>query len=235
MGDSLNIEKDWTSIRRVFREAGVLTKLFLIVSFFLALSAIASLSDTIFAWKGFILEAINFYRGYFVEPIRSLSSNFRLHYSENEIHAATFLSISVVTGMRILSLGQIVAFDEINKRYNSNMTPNLAPFWAMGLAFSIGIWVWYGLSEQIVRLWTVALVFILNPAFIAVPKMIMTKFKYEYFERGKFNYFLAYYAYVIFVLLIVGILAAVNTGLKKSDPEVHVSQKSNLEINWKLT
>lgn len=234
MGDTLNIENDWSNIKSVFRDAGVLTKLFLIVTFFLALSAIASLADTIFAWKGFILEAINFYRGYFVEPLRSLSLNFGLHFSENEIHAATFLSISVATSMRILSLGQVVAFNEINEKYSSSVTPNLAPFWAIGFAFSVGIWFWYGLTEQIVRLWTVALVFILNPAFIAVPKMIMAKFKYEYFEKEKFNYFLAYYAYVIFVLLIVGILGAVNTGLKKSDPEVQVSKKSNLEINWKL-
>lgn len=224
MGDTLNIEKDWSNIRRVFRDAGVLTKLFLIVSFILAPSAIASLSETIFTWKGFILEAINFYRGYFVEPVRSLSAHFGLRYSENEIHAATLLSISVATSMRILSLGQVVAFNEINERYNSSLIPSLAPFWAIGFAFFVGIWVWYGLTEQMVRLWTVTLVFILSPAFIFVPKMIMTKFKYEYFEKGKFNYFLAYYAYVIFVFLIVGILAAVNAGLKKTDPEIQVSK-----------
>jgi hypothetical protein len=43
----------------------------------------------------------------------------------------------------------------------------------------------------------------------------MTKFGYEYFEKSEFSYFKGYYAYVFALLIVVGTLGALNSGLQR--------------------
>ena len=44
-------------------------KIIIGVSVFFAVSSIASLSDTVFAWKGFLLKGVIFYEEYIITPI----------------------------------------------------------------------------------------------------------------------------------------------------------------------
>lgn len=188
------------------------------VSFFLTASSLASLSKVIISWKGFILEGLNTYQVYFVSPIVSVATSIGLEYEAFEIHAAVLLSISVTTGMRLLSMGQIVAFDEINQKYASNMKPNLMVYRFIGFLFPPAVWLGYGLSSKPVNLYFVISLFVFYPLLLVVPKLIMDKFSLEsgyYIEKGKFNYFKSYYSYILTAVLIVCILGAINIGLRR--------------------
>jgi hypothetical protein len=223
----MDLKKEIAEFRDSFRDGGVLTRTILILGFFFSLSSLTSLSSTIVEWKGFILEGIKFYQLYFVDPIASAASNFGLSYSQSEIHAATVSSICVTVGMRILAVGQQVAFRVINKKYNSDLKPSLAFYWGMAIAYPIGIWVWYGISDPVIRPWVLAIVTVSYPVFIVVPKFIMSKFDSEYFEKSDFSYFKSYYAYLGALLLIVCVLAAINTGLKESEPNKSMQPTAN--------
>ena len=91
-------------------------------------------------------------------------------------------------------------------------------FWVIGIFVPIGIWVWYGISNPTIRPWYVILVSTLYPAFIVIPKIIMSKFGYEQYEKNNFSYIKSYYAYMAAIFIIIGALAAINLGLHEPEP-----------------
>ena len=168
-------------------------------------------------WKGFILEGLHFYQEYFVETIESLTSPIGLNYSQAEIHIATISSITVAIGMRILAIGQLVAFRVINEKYDSDLKPNLIFYWAMAVLYTLGIWGWYGVADPQLRPWLTALVTISYPVFIVAPMYLMDRFGEEALEKGRYSYFKSYYMYVLSLVLIVCILGAINLGLSEKE------------------
>lgn len=214
----MDIKKEVEAFKESFLHGGILTKILLILGFVFTVSSLTSLSSVVIGWKGFILEGIYFYQSHFVRPVISAASFLSLEYSKTEIHVATISSICVSVGMRLLAEGQKAAFREINSRYGSELTPNVGKYWAIAILLTIGIWAWYGLSNPTIRPWYVILVSIFYPAFIVVPKVIMSKFGFEQFERNHFNYFKAYYAYMTAVFIVIGSLAAINSGLNENKP-----------------
>jgi hypothetical protein len=166
-------------------------------------------------WKGFILNGLDFYRSIFVEPVTYLTTNIGLRYTELEIHVATLSSICMAIGMRVQVMGQKVAFQKISEKYGNEVKPNLTLFWVLGIVTPIGIWLWYGLGDPTIYTWWVIFVSMFLPLFMTVPKIILSKLgDYEFFEYGSFSYFKSYYIYVASLILIICILAAINSGLK---------------------
>jgi hypothetical protein len=192
----MDLNKEIAEFRSAFRDGGVLTRTFLILGFFFALSSLASLSSTIVEWKGFIREAINFYQLYLVGSISSVASKVGFSYSQAEINVSIISTVSITVGMRLLALGQKAAFREINARYGSELKPNLSMFWLISIVAPVGIWIWNGIFNPVIQPWVVAAVFVFYPAFLVGPKVILSKFKYEYFEKNTFCYFKSYYAYI---------------------------------------
>lgn len=224
----MDLNKEIAEFRGAFRDGGVLTKTLLILGFFLTLSSVTSLSSTIVEWKGFIREAINFYQLYFVGSISSVASKVGFSYSQAEIHASIISTVSITVGMRLLALGQKVAFREINARYGSSLKPNLSMFWFISIAAPVGIWIWSGIFNPVIHPWVVAAVFVFYPAALVGPKVILsTLFKYEYFEKNAFSYFKSYYVYIATLLIIIGILAAINSGLKEGEPNKAIQPIAN--------
>lgn len=221
----MDIHKEIEEFKVSFNEGGILTRTLLILGFIFTLSSVTSLSGIVVEWKGFILDGLNFYQSYFVQPIISAASILGLGYSKTEIHVATISSICVTVGMRLLAIGQKVAFREINSRYDSELEPSMFFYWAIAIVVPLGIWLWYGISNPTIRPWYVISVSILYPIFIVIPKLIMSKFGYEQFEKNHFNYFKSYYAYMVVIFIIIGALAAINTGLHESN--LHNSSKRN--------
>ena len=219
----MNLNKEIIEFRKTFKSAGILTKLFLVLGFFFAVSSITSLSSVVVQWKGFILGALNFYQLYFVSPIAQIASTVGFHYSKTEIHVATITSICLTVGMRLLAIGQIIAFREINRKFNSDLVPSLSIYWFGGIFVPIGIWCWYGISDPIIRPWYVILVCVFYPTFIVVPKLIMSKLGYVAYESGHFSYAKGYYVYMTAVFLIIGALAAINSGLQEVNPQNLIS------------
>lgn len=211
----LDLSKEFNELKNSFKEGNTLTRIVMVLGFFLLLSSMAELSGKIVAWKGFILDGLKFYHSIFVKPVTYLSSHIGLNYTELEIHVATVSSICISIGVRVQIMGQKVAFRNISERYGNEVKPNLAFFWVVGVMAPISIWLWYGFKEPTIYTWWVIFVSIFLPLFMIVPKVILSKLvDYEFFEKGNFSYFKSYYIYISSVLLIICILAAVNSGLK---------------------
>jgi len=214
----MDLNKEITEFKESFKSGGALTKTFLVFGFILSVSSLTSLSSVVIGWKGFILEALNFYQLYFVSPISSCASIVGLHYSKAEIHVATISSICVTVGIRLIAEGQRIAFRKINAKYNSALVPNMTMYWVIAIVFPIGIWSWYGVSDPIIRTWVVVFVSVFYPAFIVLPKLLMSKFGWVIYEKGHFSYVKSYYVYMAAIFAIIGSLAAVNSGLQESKP-----------------
>jgi len=227
----VDMSKELLEFKEAFKKGGILTKILLILGFFFTVSSITSLSSVVIEWKGFILETLNFYHMYFVNPISSAASLFGLHYSKMEIHLATISSVCVTVGMRLLAAGQRIAFREINAKYNSNLSPSMTLYWVLGIGFPIGIWGWYGFSDPIIRPWVTLFVSVFYPAFIVLPKLIMSKFGWLIYENGHFSYIKGYYSYMAAIFLIIGVLAAVNSGLQEIKPEKSTQPTANVSIH----
>jgi hypothetical protein len=64
----MGLKADIEEVTNIWHQAPWRVKLFLGLSFFLSTSSIASLSETIFKWQGFVLDALNFYRKFISQP-----------------------------------------------------------------------------------------------------------------------------------------------------------------------
>ena len=217
----LDLNKEIKELKRSFNEGNALTRVVMVTCFILSLSSLAELSSKVVAWKGFILNGLDFYRSIFVDPVTYLTSNIGLSYTELEVHVATVSSICVAIGIRVQIMGQKVAFRKISEKYCNEVKPNLTLFRVLGIVTPIGIWLWYGLGDPTIYTWWVIFVSIFLPLFMTIPKIILSKFgHYEFFEQGSFSYFKSYYIYVTSMVLIICILAAINSGLK-DNPNMH--------------
>ena len=214
----MGFKSDYEEMTSSFEKMGVLGKLFIGVSFFITVSSVTSLSEVVFKWKGFILEALKAYQKYFVETLKEYGLQIGLNYQDYEIHSAVILTTVFVLGMRLLMLGQKIAFDEINKLYNGDLKPKLLFFKLNIIFFPLLIWLGYGFSEMVFNLSCHLFLALIYPVFLVVPKVLMCWMSDSnscYLERHRFNYFKFYYSYMLAVFIFVGILAAINLGLTK--------------------
>jgi len=65
----MGLYNDFHEVFAKWSKCSWLLKLWLALSLFLASGSIASLSDTVFKWKGFVLDGISFYRRFITAPI----------------------------------------------------------------------------------------------------------------------------------------------------------------------
>ena len=214
----MDLNKEITGVKPSFKEGGILTKIFSLLSFFISLSSLTSISSYVIEWKGVILDAINFYQYYYVGSISSISSIIGLSYSEMEIHVATVCSISITVGMRILATNQKAVFRAINNKYGSALEPKMTSYWVISIVTPIAIWSVYGLTDSEIQLWLVATITLVYPVFLVAPKLVMSKNGEDNFEDNYTNYFKRYYAYFASFIIIIGVLAAINTGLQEKEP-----------------
>ncbi|WP_435247351.1 hypothetical protein ACMAZD_11710 [Vibrio sp. nBUS_14] len=105
---------DIQSAKDLWKNGTLLTRACIVISTFLATGAIASLSDVVFAWKGFILDGINFYRSIIAQPLIQIAEIFSLDISSTEVNfliltgifmAAIYRKVWVTSkiGMRVTS------------------------------------------------------------------------------------------------------------------------------------
>nr|CBA29924.1 hypothetical protein Csp_A14590 [Curvibacter putative symbiont of Hydra magnipapillata] len=68
--------------------------MFLSVALFLATSSLASLSEVVFKWKGFVLDALVFYRSNLSQPVAELLTKVFAHtFPENFVDCAVLLGL----------------------------------------------------------------------------------------------------------------------------------------------
>jgi hypothetical protein len=80
--------------KKIWQQSGWPIRALIVLSMFLMVNSVASLSDVVFEWKGFILDGLEFYRRWVTEPIRSVTEAVGLTYGENEIDRIMVASIT---------------------------------------------------------------------------------------------------------------------------------------------
>ncbi|RFC34099.1 MAG: hypothetical protein DID90_2727554820 [Candidatus Nitrotoga sp. LAW] len=68
----MGIKGDWNEVADIWSRSPWRVRVLLGVSLFLASNSIATLSDTVFRWKGFIKDALSFYQQYVTVPLWSV-------------------------------------------------------------------------------------------------------------------------------------------------------------------
>lgn len=183
----MSIASDIEEAKNLWKTSSWFTKIFIVLTVFLSTSSIASLSDIVFEWKGFILDAIKFYRSWIAEPVRSIAQLLGLKgHSSLEIDALIIFSLSQSVTFRTQSVGKIYtilfvfvyifAFIAAGLVSNSSNTPD------------------YLFIGSIVILYSVLAVFLYQEST-------------EIFIRG--------FGPILVAILIVLLLGALNSGLTK--------------------
>lgn len=93
---------DIDEVKLFWKTASLPTKIVLVVSTFLALSSITSLSEAIFKWKGFISDGLEFYYLYVSKPVRELLSFFGLIVTETKADYAILIILFYSGWFRVL-------------------------------------------------------------------------------------------------------------------------------------
>ncbi|MBC8754849.1 hypothetical protein H2O64_09220 [Kordia sp. YSTF-M3] len=131
---------DIDELKNKWKNASLSLKILVILTSFINLNAIASLSETIFKWKSFILVGIEFYNSTIIEPIKTLLEFFHLNLSE------TLINLIIVNTMIYGSLLRLLFWEE--KPIKSNNLKDSLPivfiiafnFWLATFAYRIVIY-----------------------------------------------------------------------------------------------
>ncbi len=100
----MGLKGDIDELKEVWEGSSILFKVGMGLSVFLTISSVTSLSDAIFKWKGFVLDAVEFYRTNVADVIHELFAIFDVHYTSSAIDFQILFSIFIVSFMRRLWL-----------------------------------------------------------------------------------------------------------------------------------
>ena len=190
----MGIKADIDEVMMLWNKASPLMKVFLGISLFLTVSSVASLSNAVFAWKGFILDGIEFYRNWIGAPISKITKYIGFKWNKQEIDFLVIGSIFYTCHLRELW----ISF-RLSKEKSDFWE---AVFWSVFL-LSVLVFVGYRFASPINVInwkWFLSL---MGVAFLGV--------LFLYSPRERAVYFLPIIISVLFVL----VLGAINAGLKK--------------------
>jgi len=97
----VSIKQDIEDAKELWKGSSLITKCIIIISLALTTSAVTSLSDVIFKWKGFILDGVNAYRSLVTEPIISFLDRFGLSFSFANVDYLILIGIFVSGCVRV--------------------------------------------------------------------------------------------------------------------------------------
>jgi hypothetical protein len=189
----MGLKSDVGEVVESWRSASPLIRLWLALSFFLAVSSIASISDAIVKWRGFFSDSISFYRNTVREPLVLLLQAAGIQLPPNIVDVTVIYSLLLAAAIKWASLPEVRSND-----LSSHLRDSLALYTAMVSGIFAGRSYLQGYhTAHEYALWV--FVPLLIPAWARV--------------RGV-SY---YYLWIILPLATVAILAAVNTGLARAN------------------
>jgi len=170
------------------------TKLFVLVSLFMAISSVTSLADTVFKWKGFILEGLKFYHEWIQAPAIHLLKLIGVALTPSQVDSIILLFLVTYAFIRAAILA-----NNVNKvlKFRVSLIIELAVvyFFTILVIFKNAIYI----SGTVILL--------INGAIGSVS---------EKRKEGHFGLFtISFWGFLIFILISVCILAAVNAGLRR--------------------
>lgn len=100
----MGLWSDLEEAKAVWSKSSFFMKVAICTSLFLSVSSVTSLSSTVFAWRGFIRDAIHFYREWISDPLRNLLFHAHLDYSSLESDVLILLLIVTASYIRFVAV-----------------------------------------------------------------------------------------------------------------------------------
>lgn len=97
----MGLKGDFHEVARVWRQSSWQIKTYLALSAFLASGSIASLSETIFRWKGFVSDAVSFYQTYIAGQLQWLLERLFVHVPDGLSHLLILTAIYLGANLRV--------------------------------------------------------------------------------------------------------------------------------------
>jgi hypothetical protein len=202
----MGILKEFEDFKDEWKNSSFLFKVLVGISFFMAISSIASLADTIFQWKGFILDGLKFYRKYISIPISYGLKYIGFNYDKEAIDIFILFSIVVIPLIKD-------RFTYITNRGNVKLKNKATSIIYRALWFD----VIFFLSIILILLATVIVLnksSSVNYSFIKVKYLVIFLFTClleVYFKKRIPKIYYPVFVGIIFVL----VLGAINSGIAK--------------------
>lgn len=182
-------------------------KFVILLMLIMSTSSLVSLSDTIFEWRGFILDGVEFYQRFIAIPISRFLSRLGLTYTGGAIDSLIILWITTMAVLRVIwfILNQ---FDD--KRFVKKGKVMVIGF--IVVAFGLLGYVYEGVeADSFENLYTFVI-----PGFTFMSLREFWLLKRGRSSKQMFNrIMLNLWGPIIFSILIVLILAAINEGLTR--------------------
>jgi hypothetical protein len=98
------LKDDLEQFKQNWKQSPWWVRLWMVVSLFLAVSSFASLAETFANWKGFFLDAIEFYRSWISGPLRDFAAAYGLRYTSQRADYLVLYAIVMSTCIRALAI-----------------------------------------------------------------------------------------------------------------------------------
>ncbi|WP_053159115.1 hypothetical protein [Pseudomonas sp. P1.8] len=192
----MGLKGDWDEAKKMWSNSSLLMKLIITVSLFVNIGSIASLSETIFKWKSFILEGLSFYHDYIADPVTQTLNLIGLHYSRTDINVLFLISLYAGSYFRA------VGTRELWRDFKSKPISNSLVY----LCFT-GVYIYPGLFEGDSITYFILLIYV-----IAIIASLVSIYKNRKDDPDTAIRFLFV---PLTSLLVVMIFGAINSGLLK--------------------
>ncbi|KOF40452.1 hypothetical protein ACX07_22520, partial [Vibrio parahaemolyticus] len=188
-----DIKGDLESIQEAWKKSSVVGKSVYLLSLFLSCSAITSISDKVFGWKGFIQDGVNFYREVSSQVISIINEMFDFSVAQHELDLLVVLGLGVFAVIRKCMVGSNSEFGVIGTfgLYVLFLLLSFNLFKVLGLTSQENIN--YGLTAAVI-------------AILTLP--------YKRSHTKKEN--IVYYISILLPVMIMLVLAGINAGLERT-------------------
>ena len=188
----MGLKEDFKQFRDKWKGTSISYKLMMILSIFISISSLASLSDVIFKWQGFIQDGINFYR-FNISFFRNSLQNVGIDYQSS--------IFDFILSFAALSIILVRSFWLIRKEQNNKMEIGITTL-IIVLANLIIIYSLEGpnLQFSIAEAWIILIVFLVS--------MLTVDLLFTSFSKV-----LVVYSPIFTVAILFLILSAINKGL----------------------
>lgn len=191
----MSLIKDIEDAKELWRNASMVFKVFIALSIFLSTSSVASLSERIFEWKGFILDSIEFFRHWISVPISNILKKIGFSIERVEIEMITIIFLLFTSYTRWMWLSSS------NGRSRSQLLVSILTSIIFAVVFALLIFFFskQGINVDFWAFWVNVTIFLTMPII----------FKLSNIEK------IIYYYPIALAIIITLFLGAVNSGFSK--------------------
>lgn len=185
----MGLKTDFEEVTQYWGRAPWRVRVVLVLVFFISTTSLASLSESVIKWKGFIFDALTFYREYILRPIVEVVQRLIGHPLP-----IGFVDNAVFYGLFFAALTRALLLR------NSSLKKRIADFAFIGASYATMLWLIFDSRESP----NAPTIWVLYPMFLLCAYLIT--------KGGERVLAMAYMLIPVFG---VGILAAISAGLAR--------------------